>query len=51
MRTYHDKAVFVNQIYVFDMIREYLDMARGVDAPFPETSTGCSGSATRSSRR
>ena len=36
VRQYHDKAEFVNQIYVFDMIREYLDMARGVDAPFPE---------------
>ena len=36
VRQYHDKAEFVNQIYVFDMIREYLDMARGVDAPFPD---------------
>jgi thiamine kinase-like enzyme len=36
VRQYHDNAEFVNQIYVFDMIREYLDMARGVDAPFPE---------------
>ena len=36
VRQYHDKAEFVNRIYVFDMIREYLDMARGVDAPFPE---------------
>ena len=36
VRTYHEKAEFVNQIYVFDMIREYLSMARGVDAPFPE---------------
>jgi thiamine kinase-like enzyme len=36
VRQYHDKAEFVNQIYVFDMIREYLVMARGVDAPFPE---------------
>ena len=36
VRQYHDKAEFVNRIYVFDMIREYLSMARGVDAPFPE---------------
>ena len=36
VRQYHEKAEFVNRIYVFDMIREYLDMARGVDAPFPE---------------
>ncbi len=36
VRQYHDRAEFVNRIYVFDMIREYLDMARGVDAPFPE---------------
>ena len=25
-----------NEIHVFDMIREYLEMARGVDAPFPD---------------
>ena len=36
VRQYHDKAEFVNQIHVFDMIREYLDMARGVDAPLPQ---------------
>lgn len=36
VRQYHDKATFVNDIYVFDMIREYMDMARGVDAPFPD---------------
>jgi thiamine kinase-like enzyme len=36
VRQYHDKATFVNEIYVFDMIREYLEMARGVDAPFPD---------------
>ena len=36
MRQYHDKATFVNPIYVFDMIREYLEMARGIDAPFPD---------------
>jgi thiamine kinase-like enzyme len=36
MRTYHDKATFSNEIHVFDMIREYMDMARGVDAPFPD---------------
>lgn len=36
VRQYHDKAEFVNEIYVFDMIREYLEMARRVDAPFPD---------------
>jgi thiamine kinase-like enzyme len=36
VRQYHDKATFVNDIYVFDMIREYLEKARGVDAPFPD---------------
>jgi thiamine kinase-like enzyme len=36
VRQYHDKATFVNEIYVFDMIRDYLDIARGVDATFPE---------------
>ena len=52
MRTYHDKATFSNEIDVFDMIREYMEMARDVDAPLPRTtSTGCSSSATRSSRR
>ena len=36
VRQYHDKATFVNEIYVFDMIREYLEKARSVDAPFPD---------------
>ncbi len=36
VRQYHDRATFVNEIHVFDMIREYMDMARGVDAPFPD---------------
>jgi thiamine kinase-like enzyme len=36
VRQYHDRATFVNEIYVFDMIREYMEMARSVDAPFPE---------------
>lgn len=36
VRQYHDKATFVNQIDVFEMIREYMDMAHGVDAPFPD---------------
>ncbi len=36
MRTYHEKATFSNDINVFDMIREYVKMARGVDAPFPD---------------
>ncbi len=35
MRTYHDKAVFTNEIRVFDMIREYLHMAKDVGAPRP----------------
>ena len=36
MRTYHQKAVFVNKIRVFDMVREYLRMAQDVNAPRPE---------------
>lgn len=36
MRRYHDKASFVNDIYVFDMIRQYMDKARSVDAPMPD---------------
>ena len=36
VRQYHDKATFVNDIYVFDMIREYLEKARSVDASFPD---------------
>ncbi len=36
MRTYHDKAVFDNEIHVFDMIRQYLSMAQDVGAPRPE---------------
>lgn len=36
MRQYHERATFVNEIHVFDMIREYLKMARGVDASFPD---------------
>jgi thiamine kinase-like enzyme len=36
MRQYHDRATFVNPIYVFDMIRQYLEMARRMDAPFPD---------------
>ena len=35
MRTYHDKAVFANEIRVFDMIRDYLRMARDVNAAHP----------------
>ncbi len=35
MRTYHDRAVFTNEIRVFDMIREYLRMAEDVSAPRP----------------
>ncbi|MGE5228704.1 MAG: phosphotransferase [Deltaproteobacteria bacterium] len=36
MKAYHEKATFANEIHVFDMIREYLEMARGVDARFPD---------------
>jgi thiamine kinase-like enzyme len=36
IRQYHDRATFVNEIYVFDMIREYLEMARRLDAPLPD---------------
>ncbi len=36
VRTYHDKAVFDNEIHVFDMIRDYTAMARDVEAPRPE---------------
>jgi thiamine kinase-like enzyme len=35
VRTYHDRAVFDNDIHVFDMIREYTAMARDVAAPRP----------------
>ena len=35
MRTYHDKAVFDNEIRVFDMIRRYLLMAQDAGAPRP----------------
>jgi thiamine kinase-like enzyme len=36
VRQYHDRATFVNDIDLFDMIREYLEKARGVDARFPD---------------
>ena len=36
VRRYHDRATFANEINVFDMIREYMEMARGVEAPFPD---------------
>jgi len=36
LRTYHQKAVFVNEIRLFNMIREYLRMAQDVNAPRPE---------------
>ena len=36
IRTYHDKAVFDNEVRVFDMIRDYARMARESDAPRPE---------------
>lgn len=36
VRQYHDRATFVNEIYVFDMIRDYLEMARRLDARLPD---------------
>ena len=36
VRTYHDSAVFDNEIRVFDMIRDYMRMARELDAPRPD---------------
>jgi thiamine kinase-like enzyme len=36
MRTYHDRAVFDNEVRVFDVIREYRRMAEAVGAPHPE---------------
>src|SRR5450759_2466604 len=36
MRTYHEKAVFANEIRLFDMVRQYLRMAQDVNAPRPE---------------
>jgi thiamine kinase-like enzyme len=36
IRTYHDKAVFDNEIRVFDMIRDYMRMALELDAPRPD---------------
>jgi thiamine kinase-like enzyme len=35
VRTYHDGALFDNEIRVFDMIRDYRGMAGEVDAPRP----------------
>jgi thiamine kinase-like enzyme len=40
MRRYHDRATFVNPIHVFDMIRDYLEMARRVNAPTPAEMPG-----------
>ena len=36
IKTYHAKATFANEIHVFDMIREYMRMAKDADAWFPE---------------
>ena len=36
MRTYHDTATFANELDVFAMIREYMVMARDVEAPLPD---------------
>jgi thiamine kinase-like enzyme len=36
VRRYHERATFVNEIHVFDMVRDYMDMARRVDAPLPD---------------
>jgi thiamine kinase-like enzyme len=35
VRTYHDRAVFDNEIRIFDMIRDYTRMAQELDAPRP----------------
>jgi thiamine kinase-like enzyme len=35
VRTYHDRAVFANEIHVFDMIRDYTAMAHEVGAALP----------------
>lgn len=40
VRTYHDKAQFANEINVFDMVREYLVMARAADATLPPETPG-----------
>ena len=46
------RPTFANEIHVFDMIREYMDMARERRrADARRTWTGCSASATTSSRR
>jgi thiamine kinase-like enzyme len=36
VKTVHDKAVFKNEIPVFDMIRNYTKIARDVNAPMPD---------------
>jgi thiamine kinase-like enzyme len=36
MRTYHEKAVFADEVRLFDMVRSYLRMAQQVNAPRPE---------------
>ena len=36
VKTVHDKAVFKNEIPVFDMIRNYAKIARDVKAPMPD---------------
>jgi thiamine kinase-like enzyme len=35
VHAYHEKATFTNEIVVFDMVRDYMVMARDVDAPLP----------------
>ena len=40
IRTYHDEAVFANEIDVFAMIRQYLDMAKDADASLPPDMPG-----------
>jgi thiamine kinase-like enzyme len=35
IRTYHDKAVFENEVRVFDLIRDYARKGRELDAPQP----------------
>jgi len=48
IRAYHEKATFTNEIVVFDMVRDYMVMARDADARCRPTWTACSRSPTRS---
>ena len=50
VRTYHDRAVFDNEIRIFDMIRDYTRMARNSMLRARTRPSGCSGSGSASSR-